>query len=150
MSFPGLPVILRGTFVPVRTRPFSNSTLSALKERLSGQIGSESASLELKWMREELRTRKSAAASVTSSVKGDDLEREIGELKKMVDRRLRGEPLQYILGGYGMVFPLGLVVKASTNCVGATGDWLSLKQQRVLYMAVPRADLVSLPSFFDR
>ena len=64
-------------------------------------MGSESAKLELKWMREELRTRKSAAVSATSSpsLKRNDLEWGIGELEEMVDRRLQGEPLQYILGG---------------------------------------------------
>ena len=61
-------------------------------------------------MREELRTRRSAAVSATSSpsLRQNDLEWEIGELGKMVDRRLQGEPLQYILGGYGAALPSGL------------------------------------------
>ena len=112
-------------------------------------MGFESAGLELKWMREELRRRKSVAVSAASSspLKRNGLEWEIGELGKMVDRRLQGEPLQYILGGYGTVLPPGLVFEASTNCVGVTGDWLSLKQQRVLCITLPRVDL-SLPSSF--
>lgn len=111
MSFPALPAIVRRTFVPAQMRAFSDSTLSALRDRLSGRMGSESARLELKWMREELRTRQCAAGSATSlhSLKRDDLDWEIGELGKMVDRRLRGEPLQYILGRYGTALPWGHV-----------------------------------------
>lgn len=69
-------------------------------------MGSESAELELKWMREELRARRAAVVSTTSlsSHKRDELEWELGELREMVDRRLNGEPLQYILGGYGSNF----------------------------------------------
>ena len=153
MTFTALPMIARRTFVPAQTRPFSNSTLSALRERLSGHMGFELARLELKWMREELRRRKSATVSVTSlpSHKRNNLEWEIGELGKMVDRRLQGEPLQYILGGYyGTALPSGLVFEASTDCVGVTRDWLSLKQQRVLCITLPRVDLLLSSSFFDR
>ena len=152
MSFPAFPAIVRRTFVSAQMRPFSNSTLSALRERLSGRVGSESARLELKWMREELRMRQRAAASATSlhPLRWNDLDWEIGELEKMVDRRLRGEPLQYILGRYGMALPSGLVFGASTNCVGVTEDWLSLKQQRVAYITLPRVDLSLPSSFFDR
>jgi len=152
MSFPALPVIVRRTFVLAQTRAFSISTLGALRERLSGRMGSESARMELKWMREELRTRQCAAASATSlpPLKRNDLDWEIGELEKMVDRRLQGEPLQYILGGYGTALPSGLAFGASTDCVGVTEDWVSLKQQRVLYITLPRVG-ISLPSsFFDR
>jgi len=70
-------------------------------------MGSESAKLELKWMREELRARRAPATSVTSSPSLGGLNAlgwELGELKKMVKRRLEGEPLQYILGGYGTIF----------------------------------------------
>lgn len=95
-------------------------------------MGPESASLELKWMREELRTRNSAVAS-SPSFKGNDLERETEELGKMVERRLQGEPLQYILGECGTVIPPGHVFGTSTNCVVVAGDWLSLKQQSPVY-----------------
>jgi methylase of polypeptide subunit release factors len=123
MSFPASPTITRRTFVLTRTRPFSNSALSALRKRLSGQMGSESASLELKWMREELRTRRSAVAS-SPSFKGNDLKRETEELEKMVERRLLGEPLQYILGECGTVIPPGLIFGTSTDCIVVAGDWL--------------------------
>jgi len=73
-------------------------------------MGPESAGLELRWMCEELRARRAPATSATSSpsLEGlDELEWELGELRKMVERRLEGEPLQYILGGYGTTFPPG-------------------------------------------
>ena len=59
-------------------------------------------------MREEVRARK--ANTHTNSlppckVEGMEWDSELVELKKMVDRRLKGEPLQYILGGYGTNFP---------------------------------------------
>lgn len=95
-------------------------------------MGSESASLELKWMREELRMRESAVPS-SPSFRRNDVEREIEELEKMVERRLQGEPLQYILGECGTVIPPGLVFGASTNCVAVTGDWLSPKQQSLVH-----------------
>lgn len=104
MPPPALGMIVRRRFgALVWTRSFSNSSLGALLERLSGHMGSESAKLELKWMREELRTRRTAATSATSSPspKKDESGWELGELRKMVDRRLQGEPLQYILGEYG-------------------------------------------------
>jgi hypothetical protein len=147
MPFPAFPVIVRRKFVPAQTRLFSDSTLGSLKERLGGHMGAESARLELKWMREELRTRKSAAVSATpsSSLKWNDVEWETGELGKMVDRRMQGEPLQYILGGYDTALPLGLVFEASTDCVGVTWDiWLSLKQPKVLYTTLPRVYLSSV------
>jgi len=99
MSSPVLSTLMRRILVPARTLSFSSSPLGVLRERLSGEIGSESAKLELKWMREELRTRRTVAP-----LKGNDLEWEVEELGKMVDRRLQGEPLQYILGGYGTKF----------------------------------------------
>lgn len=120
MSFPASPTITRRAFVLTRTRLFSNSALSVLRKQLSDQVGFESASLELKWMREELRTRKSAVAS-SPSFKGNDLEWQTEELEKMVERRLQGEPLQYILGECGTVIPPGLVFGASTNCVVVAG-----------------------------
>ena len=102
MPFPSLPMIMTRASRPARMRPCSNSSLSALWKLLSGQIGSESAKLELKWMREELRARRVAVASITSSSrKRNELEWELVELRDMVDRRMKGEPLQYILGGYG-------------------------------------------------
>jgi hypothetical protein len=64
--------------------------------------------MELKWMREEVRTRRSVASvtAITSPTrKREDMEWEVGELRKMVDRRLKGEPLQYILGEYGSILP---------------------------------------------
>ena len=111
MSLWAAQTLMRWTPGPARARPFSNSALSALRERLSGQMGSESAELELKWMREELRARRAAVAPETSSPSRgrDDLEWELGELRKMVHRRMKDEPLQYILGGYGSNFSLGLV-----------------------------------------
>lgn len=133
MTFAALPMVVRRTLVPARTRSFSDSPLSVLRERLSGQMGSESAKLELKWMREELRTRRAVAASSTPLKKRNDMEWEIGELGKMVDRRLQGEPLQYILGEYGTRFPPRRVLRVSTNC---PGNWLSLEQQSDLYMAL--------------
>ncbi|KAF9653815.1 S-adenosyl-L-methionine-dependent methyltransferase [Thelephora ganbajun] len=59
-------------------------------------------------MREEVRARRAAATPVTSSPSRErhDLEWELGELRKMVDRRVRGEPLQYILGNQ----PFGPIV----------------------------------------
>jgi hypothetical protein len=67
------------------TQPFSNAPLSALLERLSGQMGSESATLELKWMREELRTQRSVASvsAITSpSRKQDDMEWEVRRVEE--------------------------------------------------------------------
>ena len=106
MSFRAFPMVMRWASGPARTRPCSNSSLSALKERLGGWIGSESAELELKWMREELGARRAAAAptNYSTSHKSNELEWDLGELGEMVDRRLNGEPLQYILGGYGSNF----------------------------------------------
>ena len=107
-----MSVVMGRAFGPARMRSFSSlPSPGVLLERLSGQMGSESAKLELKWMREELGARRVAAASATSSTSLRKNERgcELGELGKMVDRRLRGEPLQYILGGYGSTFPPGLV-----------------------------------------
>jgi len=122
MSFWAFQTMMRRAPGPARGRPFSNSLSSALRERLSGQIGSESAELELEWMRQELRARRAAAALATPSRprKRNDFEWEMGELKKMVDRRMKDEPLQYILGGYGS--------NSSPNCVGVTWDWLPLKR----------------------
>lgn len=79
--------------------------LSALLQRLSGQFGSESAELEFRWMREEVRARKTAAAISSFSRKKDEMKWELGELENMVVRRLEGEPLQYILGEYGSTLP---------------------------------------------
>jgi len=103
MSLRAFATMMRRTPGPARARPFSHSLSGALLERLRAQMGSESAELELKWMREELRARRAAAAPTTSSSSRwrKDLEWELGELRKMVDRRVKGEPLQYILGGYG-------------------------------------------------
>jgi len=101
MPFAAFPMRAQRTFSPARTRPFSSMPPSALLQRLSGQLGSESAKLELKWMREEIRARGAAAnASAISSPsrKRDSVEWGLGELEKMVSRRLKGEPLQYILG----------------------------------------------------
>lgn len=50
-------------------------------------------------MQEELRARRAVdGASVTPSSSNDEGGAELGELRKMVDRRVKGEPLQYILG----------------------------------------------------
>lgn len=90
------------------TRPLSSVPLSASLQRLSGRFGSESAKLELKWMREEIRARRTADNAFvirSSSCKRDNVEWELGELEKMVERRLGGEPLQYILGEYGSILP---------------------------------------------
>ena len=85
-------------------------------------MGSESAKLELKWMREELRARRTAAAPATSSPsrRREDLDWELEELRKMVDRRMKDEPLQYILGGYHSDSSPGLGFVVSPNCVGIT------------------------------
>ena len=82
-------------------------------------MGPESAELELKWMREELRARRAAVTPATSSPprRRKDLEWELEELGKMVDRRMKDEPLQYILGGYGSNTSSGLVPVASFNRV---------------------------------
>jgi len=129
MSFPAVPMITRRVLSPARTRPFTNSPLGALRKRLNDRMGSESAKLELKWMREEVRARKAAAASAISSPshKKDELGWELGELRKMVERRMQGEPLQYILGGCCSIFPPEFVFETSFNWVGVAGDWLSLK-----------------------
>ena len=102
MSFWAFATMMQRASGPARARSFSNSLMSVLQERLGGQMESESAELELKWMSEELRARRAAAAPVASSSsrRKKDLEWELGELRKMVDRRVQGEPLQYILGGY--------------------------------------------------
>lgn len=105
MLFAVLPTRAQRVLNPVRERPFSSMPLSALWERLGGKLGPESAKLELRWMREEIRARGApASASATSSTsRKNDTKWELGELKKMVDRRLNGEPLQYILGEYGWI-----------------------------------------------
>lgn len=108
MTWPDLPMRMQRAFGRTLTQRSSNTPLSALLERLSGQMGSESATLELKWMREEVRTRRSVASvsAITSPFrKRDDMEWEVGELAKMVNRRLKGEPLQYILGEFGSISP---------------------------------------------
>lgn len=119
-------------FSPARARPFSNSQLSALWRRLSGEIGSESAKLELKWMREELRARRTAGVpTISSPPRANGLEWELGELSKMVDRRLKGEPLQYVLGGCSLNFMPGLGFETTQSVAAASsGIWSSLKQQR--------------------
>jgi hypothetical protein len=100
MSFPALVMMMtRREFGPARTRFLSSLPSNPLLERLSGQMGPESAELELKWMREEVRAR--GATTSSPSHKRDELGWELGELRKMVERRMEGEPLQYILGGYG-------------------------------------------------
>ena len=104
MSLLALPMIMRRALGPARTRSFCDSPLNALRERLSVQMESESAELELKWMREELKMRRAADVAAPSPKK-DELEWELGELRKMVERRIQGEPLQYILGEYGANFP---------------------------------------------
>jgi len=128
MSLWASQTIMRQAPAPARARAFSNSLLSALRKRLNGQMGSESAELELKWMREELRARRAAVAPATSSPARwrEDLDWELGELRKMVDRRMKDEPLQYILGERCSSCSSGLVPVASPNCVGITRDWLSL------------------------
>ncbi|KAG1715749.1 hypothetical protein ID866_1417 [Astraeus odoratus] len=52
-----------------------------LSAKLAASLGRESARLELKWMKEALKPTDSPTA-----------------LRAMLERRLRGEPLQYILG----------------------------------------------------
>ena len=83
------------------TRSFSNVPLRALQQRLS-KSGFESVQPELKLMREEISVRR-ASSDVPSE--RNEMEWELGELEKMVQRRLKGEPLQYILGGYPWAFP---------------------------------------------
>lgn len=56
--------------------------VSQLSKKLASLLGRESASLELKWMRQSLKP-----SGPNSS-----------QLRQMLERRLRGEPLQYILG----------------------------------------------------
>ena len=59
-------------------------------------------------MREEIRARRAVAnnSAISSPPRErDDAGWEFGELEEMVGRRLKGEPLQYILGGYGSVLP---------------------------------------------
>lgn len=104
MSFAALPMRAQRAFGLTRARPFSSLPLNAFLQRLSGEIGSESANLELKWMREEIRARRAAenASAISPPFHEKDyLKWELGELEKMVGRRLKGEPLQYILGRYG-------------------------------------------------
>lgn len=103
MTFAGLPIRVQRAFSLAQTRCFSSVPLSALLQRLSGRIGSESAKLELGWMREEIRVRGRAAPNASSI---SHVEWEHRELEKMVDRRFEGEPLQYILGGYGSISPM--------------------------------------------
>ncbi|KAH7911994.1 S-adenosyl-L-methionine-dependent methyltransferase [Hygrophoropsis aurantiaca] len=74
--------------------------------RLTTLLGSESANLELKWMKQ---------AHVTSTFPTD--------LSTMLERRLRGEPLQYILGTtpFG---PLELLTRSPTLIPRPeTEDW---------------------------
>ena len=56
--------------------------LSQLVTTLSGLIGRDSARLELKWLKQASRSAKNNT----------------GPLSTMLRRRIRGEPLQYILG----------------------------------------------------
>ena len=118
-------------FIPGRTRPFSNTSLSALLERLSGEIGSESATMELRWMQEELRARRAVdGASATPSSSNNGGGAELGELREMVDRRVKGEPLQYILGEYGSTLPKASRFETSPSHEGVGVGWLLLKQQK--------------------
>ena len=103
MPFAALSMRVQRALNPPSTRPCFNSPLSPLFRQLSGQIGSESAKLELKWMREEIKARRTPANASRASLpsrKRDGMEPELAELEEMVGRRLKGEPLQYILGGY--------------------------------------------------
>lgn len=68
---------------------------SGLLEKLSRALGPECARQELRWMRESLDDRDKPC-----------IDREQHEaMADMVDRRLKGEPLQYILGMPRALFP---------------------------------------------
>ena len=60
-------------------------------------------------MRKEIRAHRAVANNSAISLpprESDDAGWEFGELEEMVGRRLKGEPLRCILGGYGSVLPL--------------------------------------------
>ncbi|KAI6032835.1 S-adenosyl-L-methionine-dependent methyltransferase [Pisolithus orientalis] len=84
----------------------SGNVLSQLPKKLASLLGCESARLELKWMKESLRPSDHPST-----------------LQKMVERRLQGEPLQYILGTtpFG---PLSLLCRPPTLIPRPeTEDW---------------------------
>lgn len=60
-------------------------TVGQLFTALQRTLGSQAAALELKWMRETLEDSSQVPSGAT--------------LEDMLTRRVRGEPLQYILGG---------------------------------------------------
>jgi methylase of polypeptide subunit release factors len=73
---------------------------------LASAIGQESAQIELRWMKQALSPRlaeKSAPGTLLSRP----------SLAKMVERRVKGEPLQYILGETGPV----LIVLSSVKFI---------------------------------
>jgi methylase of polypeptide subunit release factors len=57
------------------------------------ELSEEDARNELRWIRQAVRDRETRAATAVLSVKGR------GEsVAELVERRVKGEPLQYILG----------------------------------------------------
>ncbi|KAH9892552.1 S-adenosyl-L-methionine-dependent methyltransferase [Cubamyces lactineus] len=76
----------------------ATSTAASLLARLSRAIGHESAQHELRWMRQALRSPPSRIPPSAQTV------------EDMVERRIRGEPLQYILGSQPFG-PLTLAVR---------------------------------------
>ena len=72
-------------------------------------------------MREEISARRTSSDASTSpsfSRERNDVGWELGELDKMVRRRLKGEPLQYILGGYRSTFPRRNLAQLHKGCSG--------------------------------
>ena len=60
--------------------------------RLSASLGRQAAAQELRWMHDTI---------TKAGTTGINADAELSTLKAMVARRLRGEPLQYILGMSG-------------------------------------------------
>lgn len=95
---------VRSIFLPLVTRPSSRNfeELEPLVLKLTRALGDRKAALrELQWMKQALAQSRSPRAPP------------LGGLPSLVDRRAKGEPLQYVLGTQPFG-PLGLLVRPPT------------------------------------
>lgn len=82
-------------------------------------------------MQEELRARRAVdgvPAAPSPSNEGGSADWELGELGKMVGRRVKGEPLQYILGECGSTLPKASLFETWPSHEAAGVGWLLLKR----------------------
>ncbi|KAI0663539.1 S-adenosyl-L-methionine-dependent methyltransferase [Cubamyces menziesii] len=103
--------------------------MASLLARLSRAIGRESAQRELRWMRQALQDPSNRIPPTARTV------------EDMVERRIRGEPLQYILGSQPFG-PLNLAVRSPVLIPRPeTEDWALTLAHRIRSQAPPARPL---------